>query len=44
MFAPASIFPGEGFDSVVLLTHDGKRQHHDTGMPNVTCVITGQNK
>lgn len=44
MFAPASIFPGEEFDSVVLLTHDGKRQHHDTGMPNVTCVITGQNK
>ena len=38
MFAPASIFPGEEFDSVVLLTHGGKRQHHDTGMPNVICV------
>lgn len=39
MFAPASIFPGEEFDSVVLVTRGGKRQHHDTGMPNVTCVI-----
>jgi len=39
MFAPASIFPGEEFDSVVLLMHGEKRQHHDTGMPNVTCVI-----
>lgn len=39
MFAPASIFPGEEFDSVVLVIHGGKRQHHGTGMPNVTCVI-----
>lgn len=39
MFAPASIFPGEEFDSVVLVTHGGKRQHHDTVMPNVTCVV-----
>lgn len=39
MFAPARIFPGEEFDSVMFLNHGGKRQHCDTGMPNVTCMI-----
>lgn len=39
MLAPASIFPGEEFDSVVFLTHGGKMQHHDTGMLNVACVV-----
>lgn len=33
------VFFLEKFDSMVLLTRGGKRQHHDMEMPNVTCVM-----